>query len=109
MSNITVLKNAEGAWPEALDRKMINVPTEGRWEIGVLPRGTQGGKSSIALMLRGEGGEYIFAQTTLLSFFEAALIIIGQNADELGVGVASLLSLKERQRQVVGEGYTTCR
>ena len=76
MPAVTIILDAQGAWPELAGAK------KGELErIGALPGGMASGKASVALVVRLEDGQVVFAEPLLELFLGAAVALRARYAD----------------------------
>lgn len=76
MPAVTIVLDAQGAWPDLVDAK------KGELErIGALPGGMASGKASVALVVRLDDGRLVFAETSLELFLGAAVALRARYPD----------------------------
>lgn len=86
MPNLSITPNIEKAPWE--DLNLSEIEDGGQLgeviRIGRLPRGTQGGKSTVAILVRSQSGKFVMVQTTLRLLWNAvkAMEISAQSEGE---------------------------
>lgn len=77
---IRLILDLDGALPELRGQK---VRQKDEFILGALPRGTSGGRASVAFICELGDGSHVFAQATLREFHAAAKAIFARYGDEL--------------------------
>ncbi len=76
MPVIHIALNGDGALKEINPDKMIPIPEDGAWTIGVLEKGMKSGRDSIFIAFEMPDGQTIVAQTSAAAFFAASNTVL---------------------------------
>jgi hypothetical protein len=81
MTELRVVLEGEGCWPDLSRENCVRVELEG---VARLHHGTEQGKSSVSFRLRLPDGRFAIAETTMRLFLVAAAAFIGAEEREAG-------------------------